>query len=78
MFMKDKFPASGELEKFKARLVVEGDQQGKELYENLSPSTGSTTSILTVAAIATREGISMTLLDIGGAFFNADITRTGI
>ena len=78
MFMKDKFTASGEFEKFKARLVAGGDQQEKELYENLSSPTGSTTSVLAVAAIAAFEGRSVTVMDIGGAFLNADITRTGI
>jgi hypothetical protein len=78
MFMKDKFTASGEFEKFKARLVAGGDQQDKDLYENLSSPTGSTTSVLTVAAIAAFEGRAVTVMDIGGAFLNADITGTGI
>jgi hypothetical protein len=36
MSMKDKFAASGEFENFKAILVDGGDQQEKDLYDNLS------------------------------------------
>jgi hypothetical protein len=78
MFVKDKFTASGEFEKFKARLVAGGDQQEKELYDNLSSPTGSTTSVLSVVAIVAGEGRSVTVMDIGGAFLNADITGAGI
>ena len=78
IFMKDKFTASGEFEKFKARLVAGGDQQEKELYENLSSPTGSITSMLSVAAIAAWGGRPVTVMDIRGAFHNADITGTGI
>ena len=78
MFLKDKFTASGVFDKIKARLVAGGDQQDKELYDNLSSPTASTTSVLAVAAIAAREGRSIMVMDIGGAFLNADITGTGI
>ena len=64
MFMKDKFTASGEFEKFKARLVVGGDQQKKDLYDNSSSPTGSTTSVLAVASIAAFEGRSVTAMDM--------------
>ena len=36
MFLKEKFLASGEFEKLKARLVAGGDQQDKTLYDDLS------------------------------------------
>ena len=80
MFLKEKFTASGEYEKLKARLVAGGDQQDKGLYEDLclSSPTASTTSVLAIAAIAACEGRSVTVMDIGGAFLNADITSTGI
>ena len=35
MFLKQTFTASREYDKLKARLVVGGDQQDKELYEDL-------------------------------------------
>jgi hypothetical protein len=80
MFLKEKFTASGEYDKLKARLVAGGDQQDKELYEDLclSSPTASTTSVLAVAAIAACESRLVTVMDIGGAFLNADITSTGI
>ena len=52
MFLKDKYLSSGAFEKFKARLVAGGNQQDKTLYDSLSSPTASTTSVLTVAAIA--------------------------
>ena len=51
-----------------------GDQQDKGLYENLSSPTSSTSSVLTVAAIAASEGRSVITIDIGCA----DIAPTGI
>ena len=35
MFLKEKFLSTGEFEMLKARLVAEGDQQDKNLYEDL-------------------------------------------
>jgi hypothetical protein len=39
IFPKEKFLASGEFEKLKARLVAGGDQQDKSLYDDLSAPT---------------------------------------
>ncbi len=63
---------------FKARLVAGGDQQDKELYDNISSPIASTASILAVVAIAAHEGRLVIAIDIGGAFLNADITNMGI
>jgi hypothetical protein len=80
MFFKENFTASDEFEKFKARLVAGGNQQDKGLYGDfcLSSPTASTTSVMVIVVIATCEGRSVTVMDIGGAFLNADITSTGI
>ena len=78
MFLKDKYLSSRVFEKLKARLVAGGDQQDKTLYENLSSPTVSTTIVLTVAAIAAMERRIVTVLDIGGAFLNANMDSTGI
>ena len=78
MFLKDKFLASGAFEKFKARLVAGGDQQDHGLYENLSSPTAATTSVLSIAAIAAAERRRVVVMDIGGAFLNADISGTGV
>jgi hypothetical protein len=78
IFLKDKYLASGDFEKFKARLVAGGDGQDKELYENLSSPTVATSSVLTIAAIAAAEGRQVMVIDIGGAFLNSDISLTGV
>jgi hypothetical protein len=80
MFLKENFTDFGEYDKLKARLVVVGDQQNRKLYEDLclSSPTASTTSVLAVAAIAACEGKFVTVMDILGAFLNADISSKGI
>ena len=78
MFLKDKYLASGAFERFKARLVAGGDQQDKGLYDDLSSPTVATSSVLTIAAIAAKEGRKVIAIDIGGAFLNADMSPTGI
>lgn len=77
MFLKEKFLPSGEFEKLKARLVAGGDQQDKDLYDDLSAPTVSTCSVFTVLTIAAHEGRKAAVVDIGGAFLNAEMT-TGI
>ncbi len=45
IFLKEKFTASGEYDKLKARLVAGGDHQDKKLYEDLclySPTASTT------------------------------------
>jgi hypothetical protein len=67
MFLKKKYLASGEFEKLKARLVAGGDQQDKDLYDELSAPTVS----------AAHEGRKASVVDIGGAFLNAEM-KTGV
>jgi hypothetical protein len=78
MFLKDKFLASGDYEKLKARLVAGGDQQDKTLYDDLSSPTAATSSVLIVAALAASEGRDVCATDIGGAFLNASMADTGV
>ena len=52
--------------------------QDKSLYDNLSSPTAATTYVLTVAAIAAAEGREVVVIDIGGAFLNADMSPTGV
>jgi hypothetical protein len=78
MFMKDKYTASGNFEKFKARLVAGGNRQVKELYDDLSSPTAATTSVMICAAIAAYEMRLVMTIDIGGAFLNADMPKTGV
>ena len=78
MFLKDKFLATGDHEKLKARLVAGGDQQDKTLYDDLSSPTAATSSVLIVAALAASEGRHVCATDIGGAFLNANMADTGV
>ena len=75
MFLKEKYFPTGEYEKLKARLVAGGDQQDKELYEDLSSPTVSTSAVLTVLSIAALEERNVSVVDITGAYLNADIGR---
>ena len=77
MFLKEKFFATGEFEKLKARLVAGGDQQDKDLYDDLSAPTVSTCSVFTILTIAAHEGRSAAVVDIGGTFLNAEM-KTGV
>ena len=77
MFLKEKFLASGEFEKLKARLVAGGDQQDKTLYDDLSAPTVGTSSVFTLLCIAAHEGRKVTVIDISGAYLNADM-NTGL
>ena len=76
MFLKEKFLATGEFEELKARLVAGGDQQDKNLYDDLSAPTVSTSAVFTVLSIAAHEGRRAAVVDIGGAFLNAEM-KTG-
>jgi Reverse transcriptase (RNA-dependent DNA polymerase) len=77
MFLKEKYLTSGEFEKLKARLVAGGDQQDKDMYDDLSAPTVSTSSVFTVLSIAAHEGRKAAVVDIGGAFLNAEM-KTGV
>ena len=80
VFHKDKFNVSDEYDKLNARIVADGEQQDKKLYEDLcfySPTT-SITSVLAVTDLVACESISVTVIDIEGAFLNAGTTSTGI
>ena len=77
MFLKEKYLPTGEFEKLKARLVAGGNQQDKDLYDDLSSPTVSTCAVMTVFSIAAYEKRSAVVVDIGGAFLNADMD-TGI
>ena len=77
MFLKEKFLATGEFEKLKARLVAGGNEQDKNLYDDLSAPTVSTCAVFTLLSIAAHEGRHAAVVDIGGAFLNAEM-KTGV
>ena len=73
MFLKEKYLPNGEFEKLKARLVAGGNQQDKDLYDDLSSTTVSTSVVMTVFSIAAYENRNAVVVDIGGAYLNADM-----
>ena len=77
MFLKRKTHPDGRFDKYEARLVAGGDQQNKDLYDDLSSPTVSTSAVFTIAAICAFEKRHAAVVDIGGAFLNASMT-TGV
>ena len=73
MFLKQKNNPNGSFLKLKARLVAGGDQQDKSLYEDLSSPTVSTSAVFTLLAIAAHEERRVSVVDISGAYLNADM-----
>jgi Reverse transcriptase (RNA-dependent DNA polymerase) len=73
MFHKEKYLPTGQFEKLKARLVAGGNEQDKGLYEDLSSPTVSTSAVLTVLAVAAHENKKIAVVDITGAYLNADM-----
>jgi len=71
IFLKEKFDASGVFTKLKARLVANGAQQDRDLFDNISSPTVSLSSLLIMLTIAAREGRIATTFDIGNAYLNA-------
>ena len=71
MFLKEKFTAEGLMDKLKSRLVANGKQQDRQLYDTLASPTAALMSLLIVAAIAAHENRETATVDIGGAFLHA-------
>ena len=74
MFLKRKNYPDGSFEKLKARLVAGGDQQDKSLYDDLSSPTVSTCAVFTMLAVSAHEKRHIAVVDIRGAFLNANMT----
>ena len=55
MFLKEKYLPTGQFEKLKARLVAGGYQQDKDLYNDISSPTVSTSAVMTVFAEQERK-----------------------
>jgi hypothetical protein len=71
MFLTNKETPDGRFERVKARLVVNGTQQNKALYDLISSATVNTASVLLLMNIASFYRCRMTSYDIKGAFLNA-------
>ena len=77
MFLKDKYTAEGKFDKLKSRLVAGGHLQDREIYDNGSSPTVSTTSVFIIASIAAKENRSLATTDFPGAFLNSDMPLEG-
>ena len=77
MFLKDKYTADGKFDKLKSRLVAGGHLQDRNIYDNGSSPTVSTTSVFIVAAIAASENQAVATIDFPGAFLNSDVPLDG-
>lgn len=75
IFLKEKYLPTGKFEKLKARLVAGGNQQDKDLYDDISSPTVSTSAVMTVFAVAAHENRKGSVMDIGGAFLNATMGK---
>jgi hypothetical protein len=72
MFLKEKYLPTGQLEKLKARLVPGGNQQDKDLYEDLSSPTVGTSAVHTLSLVV-HENRDISVVDITGAYLNDDM-----
>jgi hypothetical protein len=57
--------------------VAGGDQQDRDMYDDLSAPTASTSSVFAIVGIAAHEGRKAAVVDFGGAFLNAEM-KTGV
>jgi len=74
MFIKQKFYPNGDMDKLKARLVADGRQQGRHLYDFVSSATISLQVVYLLFNIATYYRCTLSTVDIRGAFLNAEFT----
>ena len=70
MFIKNKYHPDGEFDKIKARLVAGGHLQSRSVYTRGGSPTASTSSVLTVMALAAMEGRAVGTIDFPSAFLN--------
>ena len=77
MFLKEKYNADGTFDKVKSRLVAGGHLQSREIYDNGSSPTVSTSSVFLVAAIAASRNNAVACIDFPGAFLNSDMPEVG-
>ena len=79
MFMKDKYLASGAFDRHKARLVAGGgNRQNKDRYEDLRSPTVTTCHVMTIAALAAKEGRTVKCIDIAGAYLKSKMSDSGV
>ena len=75
VFNKKYNPSTGTLEKYKARLVLDGSHQTGMTDEDTYSPTVSSTTVKLVVAVSVAKRMKMSLLDVGGAFLIEDIDK---
>ena len=75
LFLKEKYTASGEFEKLKARMVAGGHKQERTVNEQISSATVSTSSVFMVANIAAKERRAVAVIDFPGAYLNSPMPK---
>lgn len=71
MIVKGKKDAMGNHIKIKGRLVADGSQQLRELYDDVSSPTVRLENVLTILTLASKFKMKIATMDIGGAYLNA-------
>jgi hypothetical protein len=71
-FLKAKHTADGAFDKLKSRLVA-----GRDIYDNDSSPTVSTTSVFIVAAIAAKDHRALATIDFPGALLSSVMPLEG-
>jgi hypothetical protein len=73
-FLKERFGPDGVFQRLKARLVANGSQQDRSMYDDLSSPTVGMPALFATATIAAKERRTVTTFDIGTAYLNAEMT----
>jgi hypothetical protein len=76
MFMKDKTKPDGSYDKTKGRMVVNGANQREHMYDMISSSTVSLTSVFLLMNIASYFKCILASYDVKGAFLNAKFEKS--
>ena len=72
-FMKDKFKPDGSFDKKKARMVMGGDRQAPETYDDTSSPTVNPISIMTILNLMAIEDFEAEVHDVPSAFLIPDM-----
>jgi hypothetical protein len=76
MFMKDKTKPDGTYDKTKGRMVVNEANQKDHMYDMISSSTVSLTSVFLLMNIASYHKCILASYDVKGAFLNAKFEKS--
>ena len=66
-------PTTGQIEKYKARLVALGNQQKPDSYKDISSQTVRSASVKTLLAIQAKTNAYSMVLDVKGAYLKSQI-----